>query len=211
MTPSKPNVFVVDDDPAVLKAVSRLLQSNGLAVSTFDSARQFLDGHDGNAHGCLLLDIEMPELSGLELQQELRDRGGELPIIFLTGRGDIPKSVRAMKQGAVDFLTKPADESDLIRCVRGALEKEQANRQGRAERAEIRRRVDTLTPREREVLEQVIAGKLNKETAAELGTVEKTIKVHRAHIMEKMQVSSVAELVRMAERVGIAPVSTLGD
>ena len=203
MNSSSPKVFVVDDDPAILKAVSRLLHSRGLGVTTFGSAREFLDGYDADAHGCVLLDIEMPGLNGLELQQALYDRGGELPIIFLTGRGDIPRTVQAMKKGAVDFLTKPADEADLVRCVRGAIDRDRENRQDRAERADIRRRLDTLTPREREVLEQVIAGKLNKQTAAELGTVEKTIKVHRARIMEKMQVASLAELVRLVQRVGL--------
>jgi FixJ family two-component response regulator len=201
MSQPVPTVYVVDDEPSVLKSVGRLLRSAGLNAVTFASARDFLDHHDPDAPGCLLLDVSMPELTGLELQQTLSAMGCERPIIFLTGRGDIPMSVKAMKQGAADFLTKPVDEGVLLEAVRGAMEKDRAAGLKRAELAEVGRRLAALTPREREVLEQVVCGKLNKQIAAELGTVEKTIKVHRAHIMEKLKVRSVAELVRLVARV----------
>jgi FixJ family two-component response regulator len=198
-----PTVFIVDDDPAVLKSLSRLLRSASLAVATFSSPRDFLDRHDPNALGCLVLDVAMPGLNGLELQQALIARGHELAIIFLTGHADIPMSVKAMKRGAVDFLTKPVDDDDLLQAIRVAIEKDRLRRQAHAEVAEIQQRLATLTPREREVLQHVISGHLNKQTAADLGTVEKTIKVHRARVMEKMKVHSVAELVHLAERAGI--------
>lgn len=203
MTPHSATVFVVDDDCAVLKSLSRLLRSASLASSTFSSPREFLDCHNPNAPGCLVLDVAMPGLNGLELQQALIASGNELPIVFLTGHGDIPMSVQAMKGGAVDFLTKPVNDADLLQAVRAALEKDRLERELRAEVADIRRRLARLTPREREVLEHVIAGHLNKQTAADLGTVEKTIKVHRARMMEKMKVQSVAELVHLTERAGI--------
>lgn len=196
-------VFVVDDDPAVLKGLSRLLRSAGLPVTTFSSPPQFLVEHDANAPGCLVLDVAMPGLNGLELQAALAAKGSVRQIIFLTGHGDIPMSVQAMKRGAVDFLTKPVNDDDLLKAVRAAIEKDCLQRQTRAEVAEIEQRLATLTPREREVLEHVISGQLNKQTAADLGTVEKTIKVHRARVMEKLKVQSVAELVRLAERAGI--------
>jgi FixJ family two-component response regulator len=203
MSPAPPTVFIVDDDPAVLKSLSRLLRSADLAVAAFSSPRDFLARHDPDLPGCLVLDVAMPGLNGLELQQALVARGHELAIIFLTGHGDIPMSVRAMKRGAVDFLTKPVHDADLLEAVRVAVEKDRLRRQVRAEVDEIKLRLATLTPREREVLGHVITGQLNKQTAADLGTVEKTIKVHRARVMEKMKVRSVAELVRLAERAGI--------
>jgi FixJ family two-component response regulator len=203
MSDPAPTVFLVDDDPAVLKSLSRLLRSAGLACAAFSSAREFLDDHDPNASGCVVLDVAMPGLNGMELQQALTDRGQELAIVFLTGHGDIPMGVQAMKRGAVDFLTKPVHDGDLLQAVRVAIEKDRVLRQRRAELAEIRLRLGTLTPREREVLEHVIAGHLNKQTAADLGTVEKTIKVHRARVMEKMHVDSVAELVHLVERAGV--------
>jgi FixJ family two-component response regulator len=206
---ASPTVFVVDDDTAVLKSLSRLLRSAGLAVATFSSPRDFLDRHDPNTPGCLVLDVSMPGLNGLELQQALVARGHELAIIFLTGHGDIPTSVKAMKQGAVDFLTKPVDDEDLLKAIRDAIEKDCVRRQARAEVAEIQQRLDTLTPREREVLHHVISGHLNKQTAAELGTVEQTIKLHRARVMVKMKVQSVAELVHLAERAGFGPKSSV--
>jgi FixJ family two-component response regulator len=209
MTPSTtchvpaPTVFIVDDDPAVLKGLSRLLRSARLNVATCGSPQEFLEQHDPRAPGCLVLDVAMPGLNGLELQAALTEKGSAVPIIFLTGHGDIPMSVQAMKRGAVDFLTKPVDDGDLLRAIRAAIEKDRVARQARAELDEIHQRLATLTPREREVMEHVIAGQLNKQTAADLGTVEKTIKVHRARVMEKMKVQSVAELVRLAERVGV--------
>ena len=201
--PPTPTVFIVDDDPAVLKSLSRLLRSARLDVGTFSSPREFLERHDPSAPGCLVLDVAMPGLNGLELQEALSAKGSELPIIFLTGHGDIPMSVQAMKRGAVDFLTKPVNDEDLLKAVYVAIEKDRLQRQTRAEATEIQQRLATLTPREREVMEHVISGQLNKQTAADLGTVEKTIKVHRARVMEKMKVQSVAELARLAERAGV--------
>jgi FixJ family two-component response regulator len=198
-----PTVFVVDDDSAVLKSLTRLLRSAGLTVATFSSPRDFLDRHDPMLPGCLVLDVAMPGLNGFELQKEICAGGHERSIVFLTGHGDIPMSVQAMKGGAVDFLTKPVNDSDLLTAVRAAIEKDRVDRQNRAEVDEIEHRLQTLTPREREVLEHVISGQLNKQTAAELGTVEKTIKVHRARVMEKLKVKSVAELVRLAEKANI--------
>ena len=200
---SPPTVFVVDDDAAVLKSLSRLLRSAHMVAATFSSPREFLDRHDPNAPGCLVLDVAMPGLNGLELQQALVAGDHERPIVFLTGRADIPMSVQAMKRGAVDFLTKPAHDDDLLRAVRVALEKDRIQRQARAEVAEIQQCLAALTPREREVLEHVVTGQLNKQIAYDLGTVEKTIKVHRGQVMKKMGAESVAELVRLAERVGI--------
>jgi len=195
-------VFVVDDDPDVLKSLARVLRSAGLAVSAFSSPSEFLEQHDPRAAGCLVLDVAMPGLNGLELQQALTARGSAIPIIFLTGRGDIPMSVQAMKGGAVDFLTKPIHDEDLLKAVHAALEKNRIERQSRAELDEIQERLATLTPREREVLTHVVSGQLNKQIANDLGTVEKTIKVHRARVMEKTKVNSVAELVRLTERLG---------
>jgi FixJ family two-component response regulator len=203
MNHAGPTVLVVDDDPAVLKGLSRLLRSARLDVATFSSPREFLERHDPRAPGCLVLDVAMPGLNGLELQEALKAKSSELPIIFLTGHGDIPMSVQAMKRGALDFLTKPVNDEDLLKAVHAAIEKDRLQRQTRAEVAEIEQRLATLTSREREVLEHVISGQLNKQTAADLGTVEKTIKVHRARVMEKMKVQSVAELVHLTERAGI--------
>jgi FixJ family two-component response regulator len=198
-----PTVFVVDDDSAVLKSLTRLLRSAGLTVATFSSPAEFRRFHDPMLPGCLVLDVAMPGINGLELQQALRADGQDRSIVFLTGHGDIPMSVRAMKSGAVDFLTKPVNDDDLLKAILAAIEKDRIDRQNRDEVAEIQRLISTLTPREREVLEHVISGQLNKQTAADLGTVEKTIKVHRARVMEKLQVESVADLVRLTERAGI--------
>jgi FixJ family two-component response regulator len=201
MSTSAPTVFLVDDELLVRKAVSRLLRSVSQAVATFASPREFLAAYDSAMPGCLVLDLAMPGLTGLDLQRELAARGSTLPIIFLTGRADVPSSVQAMKSGAVDFLTKPVDNATLLAAIRSALEMDRAARAVRAELDHIRAQLGTLTPREREVLDHVVAGQLNKQTAAHLGTVEKTIKVHRARVMEKMRVQSVAELVRLVERV----------
>ena len=197
-----PSVFVVDDDPAVLKGLARVLRSARLEVVTFSSPHEFLEQHDPHAPGCLVLDVAMPGLNGLELQEALKVKGSAIPIIFLTGHGDIPMSVRAMKSGALDFLTKPVNDEDLLRAVNSAFEKDRIERRSRAELDEIQQRLSTLTPREREVLTHVVSGQLNKQIANDLGTVEKTIKVHRARVMEKMKVNSVAELVRLTERLG---------
>jgi FixJ family two-component response regulator len=169
----------------------------------FGSPQEFLERHDPRAPGCLVLDLAMPGLNGLELQAALTVKGSAIPIIFLTGHGNIPASVQAMKRGALDFLTKPVNDDDLLKAVQAAIEKDRLARIARAELEDIQARLDSLTPREREVLTHVVSGQLNKQTAADLGTVEKTIKVHRGRVMEKMKVHSVAELVHLAERAGI--------
>lgn len=201
MSERKPIVFVVDDEVPVRKAVSRVLRSAEIDVAAFASPMEFLAAHDPDMPGCLLLDVEMPDLNGLELQQTLAERGGVRPIIFLSGRADVPISVRAMKNGAVDFLTKPVRDDVLLAAVSAAFETDRAARRARAEIADIEARLATLTPREREVLDHVVTGQLNKQIAADLGTVERTIKAHRAKVMEKMKVPSVAELVLLVERV----------
>lgn len=195
-----PRVFLVDDQPAILKALGRLLVSAGYAVQGYTSAREFLASGDAGTPGCVVLDLAMPEMSGMTLQQELASRGSRLPVIFLTGEGDIATGVQAMKQGAADFLTKPVDDERLLAAVAAAFERNRRNLADGAERDDIRRRLDMLTPREREVMELVAEGWLNKQIAAELGTVEKTVKVHRARVMAKMQAKSVSALVRMVDR-----------
>lgn len=200
-----PVVFVVDDDPSFLRGLTRLLRVAGHTVAPFASAAEFLDVHDARQPGCLVLDLAMPGGSGLEVQDALAARGSERPIIFLTGRGDVPSSVRAMKRGAVDFLTKPVTESVLLDAVAAALRRDGEIRQVRARQAEFRRRWDTLTPREREVLRHVIAGRLNKQIAGDLGTVERTVKLHRSHLMAKLEVESVAELVHLVDQAGGLP------
>jgi FixJ family two-component response regulator len=201
--PTPPTVFVVDDYAPVRSSISRLLHAAGFAVAAFASAGDFLAQYDPGVYGCLVLDLAMPALNGLELQRILEKTGSVLPIIFLTGHGNIPKSVQAMKHGASDFLIKPVNDEDLLTAVRVAIEKNRALRQDRTELSEIRARLATLTPREREVLEHVVAGKLNKQIAGDLGTVEQTVKIHRAHMMQKMKVHSVAELVGLTQRCGI--------
>jgi FixJ family two-component response regulator len=207
MNEAAPTVFVIDDDPSVLKSLARLLRSVELNVATFVTPEEFLDQFEPGIQGCLVLDFAMPKLNGLELQQELAARDNELPIIFLTGHGDIPMSVQAMKQGAIDFLTKPVHDQDLIEAVHAAIEKDRMLQETRAELNEIRNKLSTLTPREREVLDHVVSGRLNKQIAADLGTVEKTIKVHRGHLMTKLKVRSLADLVRLAERAGIMSIA----
>jgi FixJ family two-component response regulator len=203
MSEKSPTIFIVDDDPAVLTGLSRLLRSAALSVESFSSPQEFLDQHDPRAPGCLVLDIAMPGLNGLELQEALTKRGSTIPIIFLTGYGTVPDSVKAMKGGALDFLSKPVDEKDLLAAIRIAIEKDSLARLDRGEIEEIQERLSTLTPREREVMTHVVSGQLNKQIAFDLGTVEKTIKVHRARVMEKMKANSVAELVHLCERIGI--------
>ena len=190
-------VYVVDDDPAVLKALTRLLQAERYAVRTFGSAEEFLAAHDPAVPGCAVLDLCMPGSNGLVLQQILLESDSERFIVFITGHGDVVDSVRAMKAGAVDFLTKPFHDESFLSAVRSALEKDESARNMRQRRQAIRRRMETLTPREHQVLRHVVAGRLNKQIAADLGTAEKTIKVHRARAMEKMGATSLAELVRI--------------
>ena len=198
-----PTVFVVDDDDSVRSAIGRLLRASGLKVSTCASAMEYLDRYDPNVPGCIILDLSMPEIDGLQLQDALVARSNAPPIIFLTGNAGIPDSVQAMKHGAVEFLTKPVDESLLLDAVGKAIDKDRSDRAERTELDEIRSRLARLTPRESEVLICVVAGLLNKQIAGQLGTVEKTIKVHRARMMEKMEVRSVAALVQLVGRIGI--------
>jgi RNA polymerase sigma factor (sigma-70 family) len=204
---SEPTVFLVDDEPSVLKAIARLLRSSGFNVQTFRSPEEFLSGYDPNTSGCLVLDVAMPGLNGLDLQEALCSEAIDLPIIFLTARGDIPMSVQAMKRGAVDFLQKPANDKELLKAIQDGIDRDTATRQERTDRFRIQQRLATLTPREKEVLAHIISGKPNKEVAADLGIVEKTIKVHRARVMAKMNAQSLVDLVRIAERAGIKPAS----
>jgi FixJ family two-component response regulator len=197
-------VFLVDDDKRVLRALSRLLRAKGYDPQPFASAQEFLDCDGLEVPSCAVFDVSMPDLDGLALQKALTDRGSQRPVIFLSGRGDIPTSVQAMKAGAVDFLTKPVREGDLLNAIVRAEDIDCRNRQAQVVRAAINARLTTLTPREREVLSHVVAGRLNKQIAADLGTVEKTIKVHRGRMMAKLGVRTVIDLVRLAEKVGVA-------
>ena len=181
------------------------MRSTGLNATAFASPQEFLDNHDQNAPGCLVLDVAMPHINGLELQQALAASGGGLPVIFLTAHGDIPMSVRAIKQGAVDFFTKPVDDSELIEAIHNAIEKDRIARQARAKLNELQQRLAMLTPREREVLNHVVSGKRNRQIATELGTAEQTIKLHRASLMKKLKAESLSELLKLAERLGIMP------
>lgn len=204
MSSPLPNVFLVDDDASVRRALARLLKSAGHQVQTFASAREFLGTNAGTEEAaCLVLDVRMPGLTGIDLQRELQTMNRNVPIVFITGHGDIPMSVKAMKAGAVDFLPKPVNDTDLLRAIERAITRACRDRAERKVIEDIQRRVETLTPREREVIALVASGMPNKRIAFELGTVEKTIKVHRARVMEKMQVGSLAELVRLARQVGI--------
>ena len=204
MTEPAPIVFVVDDDPSVRRAIKRLVGSVGLEVELFGSAQEFLRSKRPDAPGCLVLDIRLPGVSGLDFQRELAQANIHIPIIFITAHGDIPMTVRAMKAGAVEFLTKPFRDQDLLDAIQIALERDRARRQHEAEIAVLRERFESLTPREREVLPLVVSGLLNKQIAAEIGTSETTAKVHRSQLMRKMGADSLADLVRMAERMGIS-------
>ena len=200
-----PTVFVIDDDPSIRSGVRSLIASVGLRVLTFGSARDFLRSPRPDAPACLVLDVRLPDLSGLDLQRELRESDIHIPIIFITGHGDIPMTVEAMKAGAVEFLTKPFRGQNLLEAVQGAIARDRAARQERAEIAELRKGFDTLSPREREVLGMVVTGLLNKQIAADLGISELTVKTHRAHIMEKMHAGSLAELVHITDRLRSVP------
>jgi FixJ family two-component response regulator len=204
MTETKPIVFVVDDDLSVRRSTERLIRSIGLEVQTFTSAREFLKNPRPKGPACLVLDVRMPGLSGMDLQRELARSEIYIPIIFITAHGDIPMSVRAMKAGAVEFLTKPFRSRSLLDAIRAAIDRDRAASNERSEIEALRQRYQQLTPREREVLLLVAAGLLNKQVAGKLATTERTIKFHRAHIMQKTHAESVADLVRMVEKLGIA-------
>ena len=203
-----PTVFLVDDDDAVRDAISRFLTASGLHVRSFSSAQEFLAESDRDRPGCLVLDLRMPGIDGLELQEALSGDSSSHPIIFLTGHGSVPESVAAMKAGATDFFEKPAEPSELLAAVNRAIALDARQRKEALDLADLERRLDILTPREREVFERVVAGLLNKQIAYGLGVSEKTVKVHRGRVMEKMEAPSLAELARFAERLGIGVKST---
>ena len=193
-------VFVVDDDPAMRKSLSRLLRAAGHEALAFGGPEEFLRLVPADAWGCAILDVSMPGLDGLALQRELASRNSQISVVFLTGHGDIPKTVQAMKSGATDFLAKPVEETSLLLAVHRALDASRATRKARGEVADVERRLRTLTAREREVMELVTAGRLNKQIGRDLGIAESTVKIHRARVLEKMKAGSVAELVRLADQ-----------
>ena len=196
-------VFVVDDDASVREALQRLIRSAGLRVEAFASAEEFLERARPDAPSCLVLDVRLPDLSGIDLQRRMVEANNEMPIVFITGYGDIPTTVTAMRAGAVQFLTKPLVEGDVLESIRDAIARDRAGRDHRAETADLRTRYMSLTPREQEVMQWVVSGLLNKQIAGELGISEETVKVHRGQVMRKMAADSLADLVRMSERLGL--------
>jgi FixJ family two-component response regulator len=202
---SEPVVYIVDDDPSARRGLTRLVRAAGMKAQSFPSARKFLASEGRGGPGCIVLDVRMPEMTGPELQEELAKAEYCMPIVFLSAHADVPIASRAMKEGAVDFLTKPVDKDDLLGAIRASLAKDAENRSRWLEKNSIHERLGKLTPREREVLTWVITGKLNKQIAGEMKISEETIKVHRGRVMQKLNVVSVADLVRLCEKAGIAP------
>jgi FixJ family two-component response regulator len=211
MTEETPTVFIIDDDPSARKGLSRVVRAAGISVEAYSSAQAFLERTHYDGHGCILLDVKMPEMDGLELQEELVNADYSMPIIFVSGHADVPMTARAMKKGAVDFLTKPVDRENLLEAIYESLAKDRENRKALSDRAKVRARLATLSPREYEVMTFVIAGLLNKQIAYELGIAEDTVKIHRGRMTRKMKVESVAELVRLTEIAGVKPAEAGGQ